>query len=91
METESNPQPGEPPAYSAAQIDPPMSLPAAFRLILALFFVWGFLTCLNDILLPQLKFIFSLSYAQAVAIQVTFFSTCFLFAPAAARLTGQLG
>lgn len=63
----------------------------AFRLILALFFVWGFLTCLNDVLLPHLKFVFDLSYAQAVAIPVTFFSTCFVFSPLAALLIEWMG
>jgi MFS transporter, FHS family, L-fucose permease len=68
-----------------------MSPLAAFRLILALFFVWGFLTCLNDVLLPHLKFIFGLSYAQAVIVPVTFFSTCFVFAPIASQLIGRMG
>ena len=68
-----------------------MSPQAAFRLILALFFLWGFLTCLNDILLPYSKFIFGLSYEGATAMPVAFFSTCFVFAPLAAKLISRLG
>lgn len=71
-------------------VDRALSPKVAFRLILALFFIWGFLTCLNEVLLPHLKFIFGLSYEQAVAIPVTFFSTCFVFAPVAAYLIGRL-
>ena len=33
-------------------------------MVTTLFFMWGFLTCLNDILIPHLKSIFSLNYAQ---------------------------
>jgi len=38
-----------------------------------LFFMWGFLTCLNDILIPHLKAVFSLNYVQAMLIQFCFF------------------
>jgi len=44
----------------------------------SLFFIWGFLTCLNDILIPHLKSVFSLNYAQAMLIQFTFFGAYFL-------------
>src|SRR5262245_12226905 len=46
----------------------------------ALFFMWGFMTCLNDILIPHLKAAFSLSYAQAALIQSAFFLAYFLMA-----------
>ena len=36
-------------------------------IVTTLFFMWGFLTCLNDILVPHLKSIFELSYAQGDA------------------------
>ncbi len=44
----------------------------------SLFFIWGFLTCLNDILIPHLKAVFSLGYAQAMLIQFCFFGAYFL-------------
>ena len=47
--------------------------------VTTLFFMWGFLTCLNDILIPHLKSIFDLNYAQAMLIQFAFFSAYFLF------------
>ncbi len=37
----------------------------------ALFFAWGFLTSLNDILVPHLRGVFALSYAQAALVQFT--------------------
>ena len=48
-------------------------------IVTILFFIWGFLTCLNDILLPHLKSIFDLSYAGAMLVQFAFFSAYFLF------------
>ena len=35
----------------------------AMALVTTLFFMWGFLTCLNDILIPHFKALFDLSYA----------------------------
>ena len=39
----------------------------------SLFFMWGFLTCLNDIIIPHLKAVFHLSYVQAMLVQFAFF------------------
>ena len=63
----------------------------AFRVILVLFFLWGFLTCLNDILVPHFRELFDLSYFRAVLIPTTFFTTCFVFAPIASLLIDWLG
>jgi FHS family L-fucose permease-like MFS transporter len=46
----------------------------ALWVLTSLFFMWGFITCLNDILIPHLKSIFSLNYTQAMLIQFTFFT-----------------
>lgn len=56
-----------------------------------LFFMWGFLTCLNDILVPHLKSIFELSYAQVMLIQFSFFSAYFLFSIPAAKIVDWIG
>ena len=45
-----------------------------------LFFMWGFLTVLNDILVPHLKAIFDLNYFKVMLIQFAFFSSYFVFA-----------
>ena len=39
----------------------------------SLFFMWGFITCLNDILIPHLKNVFQLNYTQSMLIQLCFF------------------
>src|SRR5260370_27420553 len=56
-----------------------------------LFFMWGFLTCLNDILIPHLKAIFELNYAQAMLVQFCFFSSYFLFALPSGKLVEWRG
>src|SRR5260370_21683033 len=58
----------------------------AMSIATALFFMWGFLTSLNDILIPHLKGVFELSYAQAMLIQFAFFSSYFIFALPAGKL-----
>lgn len=47
-------------------------------ILTSLFFMWGFLTCLNDILIPHLKNVFSLSYFESMLVQFTFFLAYFL-------------
>ncbi len=44
----------------------------------SLFFMWGFITCLNDILVPHLRNVFSLNYTQSMLIQFCFFGAYFL-------------
>ena len=51
------------------------AIPLAF--ITILYFMWGFITCLNDILIPHFKAIFALSYAEAMLIQFAFFGAYF--------------
>jgi len=60
-------------------------------IVTSLFFIWGFLTCLNDILVPHLKSIFDLSYAGAMLIQFAFFSAYFLFSVPWARIVNAIG
>ncbi|WP_434937538.1 sugar MFS transporter [Shewanella sp. HL-SH8] len=57
----------------------------------SLFFMWGFITCLNDILIPHLKSVFSLSYAEAMLIQFCFFGAYFLVSLPAGMLVKKLG
>jgi MFS transporter, FHS family, L-fucose permease len=59
--------------------------------VTSLFFMWGFLTCLNDILVPHLKSIFDLTYSQAMLIQFAFFSAYFLFSIPWSRFVNRIG
>lgn len=45
----------------------------AFIIVTMLFFMWGFITCMNDILIPFLKKVFELNYTQAMMVQLAFF------------------
>jgi MFS transporter, FHS family, L-fucose permease len=65
--------------------------PMAMGVLTTIFFMWGFLTCLNDILIPHLKSTFQLSYAQVMLVQFTFFGAYFLMALPAGRLIAALG
>ena len=64
---------------------------AALATVTTLFFMWGFLTCLNDILVPHLKSIFDLSYAGIMLIQFAFFGAYFLFSIPSAKLIDWIG
>src|SRR5580698_5536299 len=59
--------------------------------VTTLFFMWGFLTCLNDILIPHLKSIFELGYAQVMLVQFAFFSAYFLFSVPWSKVVNALG
>jgi len=43
-----------------------------------LFFMWGFITCMNDILIPHLKVLFNLSFLQSMLVQFAFFGAYFI-------------
>lgn len=63
----------------------------AFLAMTSLFFIWGFVTALNDILIPHLKAAFDLSYTQAMLVQLCFFGAYFLLSPLAGRLIERIG
>jgi FHS family L-fucose permease-like MFS transporter len=73
------------------------SVPAApnysrpLTIVTTLFFMWGFLTCLNDILVPHLKSIFDLSYARVMLVQFAFFSAYFLFSVPWSKIVNTIG
>ena len=56
-----------------------------------LFFMMGFITCLNDILVPYLKAIFDLSYGQAALIQFCFFAAYGLTSIPFSKLIERIG
>ena len=63
----------------------------ALAMVTMLFFIWGFLTTLNDILVPHLQDIFNLSYFQSGLIQFAFFSSYFLFSIPAGKVVESVG
>ena len=60
-------------------------------IVTALFFMWGFLTCLNDVLIPHLKNVFTLSYFQSGLIQTAFFSAYFFMSLPAGWMIAKVG
>jgi len=74
---------------------PSSSPPSAYRgplmVVTTLFFMWGFLTCLNDILVPHLKPIFDLNYTRVMLIQFAFFGAYFLFSIPSAWIIDWIG
>jgi len=63
----------------------------ALTIVTTLFFMWGFVTVLNDILVPHLKTIFDLNYTEVMLIQFSFFSAYFVFSTPAGRLVEGVG
>src|SRR5262252_4368819 len=56
-----------------------------------LFFMWGFITSLNDILVPHLKSIFDLNYTRVMLVQFAFFSAYFLFSIPWSKVVNRIG
>jgi FHS family L-fucose permease-like MFS transporter len=64
---------------------------APLATVTTLFFMWGFLTCLNDILVPHLKSIFDLTYTKVMLIQFAFFGAYFIFSIPSAKIIDAIG
>ena len=64
---------------------------AALAMVTTLFFFWGFVTVLNDILVPHLKSIFDLNYTKVMLIQFAFFSASFIFSIPSAKVIDTIG
>jgi len=67
------------------------SYTGALAIVTTLFFMWGFLTCLNDILVPHLKSIFDLNYAKVMLVQFAFFGAYAVFSIPSAKLIDWIG
>jgi len=76
---------------TAVSPDAPSSYAGPLAVVTTLFFMWGFLTCLNDILVPHLKSIFDLNYTKVMLIQFAFFGAYFLFSIPSAKIIDWIG
>ena len=63
----------------------------ALVVLTSLFFMWGLITSLNDILIPHLKALFSLNYVQAMLIQFCFFGAYFVMSFPSGYLVEKAG
>jgi FHS family L-fucose permease-like MFS transporter len=60
-------------------------------IITILFFMWGLLTALNDVLIPHLKELYTLTYVQAMMVQFCFFGAYFIVSLPAGALIRRIG
>jgi FHS family L-fucose permease-like MFS transporter len=59
--------------------------------VTTLFFMWGALTSLNDVLIPHFQHVFSLKLAVSMLVQTAFFSSYFVFSIPSAKIIDWLG
>jgi len=59
--------------------------------VFALFFIFGGITSLNDVLIPKLKSLFALSYAEAMLVQSAYFAAYFIVSLPAAAIVERIG
>jgi FHS family L-fucose permease-like MFS transporter len=78
-------------APSVTSVGPASTYKSALAMVTTLFFMWGFLTALNDILVPHLKPIFDLSYTKVMLIQFAFFSAYFVFSLPSGKIIDAIG
>ena len=80
-------------ATSEAAVDSQahVDLPDLRLFVFALFFTFGGITSLNDVIIPKLKELFTLNYFQALLVQSAFFAAYFLFSLPAAAIVGRFG
>ena len=68
-----------------------MNAPDLQVFVFALFFIFGGITSLNDVIIPKLKDLFTLSYGQAMLVQSAFFAAYFIFSIPAAAIVRRAG
>ncbi len=67
------------------------NLKIAFALMTSLFFMWGAIVSLNDILIPHFKGLFQMNYTETMLIQFCFFGAYFLMSIPASIIVGRIG
>ena len=82
------------PPTGATAMDSPSS-PVDYRrtlaLLASLFFMWGFITVINNTLLPHLRAVFELNYTQTTLIESVWFIAYFLASIPSAKLIERIG
>ena len=59
--------------------------------VMALFFIFGGITSLNDVIIPKLKELFTLNYTQAMLVQFCFFAAYAIIGIPGAQLVKKIG
>jgi FHS family L-fucose permease-like MFS transporter len=68
-----------------------ISYAPALAVLTTLFFIWGSLTSLNDVLIPFAQHVFTLNLAQSMLIQTAFFLAYFIISLPAAKIIDWIG
>jgi MFS transporter, FHS family, L-fucose permease len=71
--------------------DKGVNAPGLQLFVFALFFIFGGITSLNDVIIPKLKELFTLNYFQAMLVQSAFFAAYFIIGLPGAALVKKLG
>ena len=77
--------------HSADDSDQGINAPGLQLFVFALFFIFGGITSLNDVIIPKLKELFTLNYLQAMLVQSAFFAAYFVIGLPGAALVKRLG
>src|SRR3546814_7845204 len=59
--------------------------------VMGLFFIFGGITSLNDVIIPKLKELFTLNYTQAMLVQFCFFTAYLVIGIPGAKLVTKIG
>jgi len=79
------------PALDAGDPGAPIRYGKALTMLASLFFMWGFITVINNTLLPHLRSVFDLSYTQTTLIESVWFIAYFVASIPAAKLIEAVG
>lgn len=82
---------GAPANGGSPSVGPAQSYTAALTLLASLFFMWGFITVINNTLLPHLRSVFDLSYTQTTLIESVWFIAYFVASIPSAKLIERVG
>ena len=69
----------------------PADAPDLRLFVFALFFIFGGITSLNDVVIPKLKGLFTLSYGEVMLVQSAFFAAYFIVSLPAAAIVRRVG
>jgi FHS family L-fucose permease-like MFS transporter len=76
---------------SVTATEPARNYSGPLAMVTTLFFIWGSLTSLNDVLIPFAQHVFNLQLAASMLIQTAFFSAYFIFSIPAAKIIDWIG
>jgi FHS family L-fucose permease-like MFS transporter len=79
------------PFNGVTAVVPPVNAGSLQYHVFGLFFIFGGITSLNDVLIPKLKHLYSLNYFQAMLIQFAFFAAYAIISMPGAALVKKLG